>query len=49
MRKFLSSLLIVLVFFTFLKPQDAQAQMPVKAKAFLTIVGYGTAGERVWV
>jgi len=47
MRKFISSFLIVLVFFAFLKPQEAQAQMPIKAKAFLTIVGYGTAGGAI--
>ena len=49
MRKHLSSFLIILIFFTFLKPQaaQAQAQMPVKAKAFLTIVGYGAAGGAI--
>ena len=30
-----------------LKPQDARAELPVKAKAFLTIVGYGTAGGAI--
>src|SRR6476660_7963810 len=44
MRKFLSTLLVVLFTITFVAPREAKAEMPVKAKAFLTIVGYGTAG-----
>ncbi len=43
MRKLLSALLIVLTV-TLLSPRNAHAELPVKAKAFLTIVGYGTAG-----
>lgn len=43
MRKTFSALLIVLTV-SFLTPQKAQAALPVKAKAFMTIVGYGTAG-----
>jgi hypothetical protein len=37
---------LILVIFTLLvlKPQNARAEMPVKAKAFLTICGYGVAG-----
>lgn len=46
MRKILSTLLILLVV-SFLKPEAARAEMPVKAKAFLTIVGYGTAGGAI--
>ncbi len=43
MRKLFSALLIVLTV-TLLSPGNARADMPVKAKAFLTIVGYSTAG-----
>lgn len=46
MKKLFSAFLIVLTF-TFLSPQKAEAQIPVKAKAFLTIVGYGTAGGAI--
>lgn len=44
MRKTFCTLLVVLFTFTMLKPGEARAEMPVKAKAFLTIVGYGAAG-----
>lgn len=43
MKKLFSALLI-LITVSILSPNKAQAQIPVKAKAFLTIVGYGTAG-----
>ena len=46
MRKILSAFLIVLTV-TFLFPKPAKAEIPVKAKAFLTIVGYGTAGGAI--
>lgn len=40
-------LLVVIFSLAVLKPQDARAEMPVKAKAMLTIVGYGTAGGAI--
>lgn len=43
MKKFVCSFLITLSL-CFLNPRAAQAELPVKAKAMLTIVGYGTAG-----
>lgn len=46
MKQLISAFLIVLTF-TFLSPQKAQAEIPVKAKAFMTIVGYGTAGGAI--
>lgn len=46
MKKIFSAFLIVLTF-SLLSPEKAQAQIPVKAKAFLTIVGYGTAGGAI--
>jgi hypothetical protein len=46
MRKILSAFLIVLSV-SFLTPQKAHAELPVKAKAFLTIVAYGTAGGAI--
>lgn len=46
MRKILSAFLVVLTL-TFLAPKEAKAEVPVKAKAFLTIVGYGTAGGAI--
>ncbi|MGE3608168.1 MAG: hypothetical protein AB7I27_01175 [Bacteriovoracaceae bacterium] len=39
--KFLFALFIT---FSLVTPQVARAEMPAKARAFLTIVGYGTAG-----
>lgn len=44
MKRIFSITILVLLTFTFVKPQEAKAQMPAKARAFLTIVGYGTAG-----
>ncbi len=38
---------MVLITVSILSPSQAQAQIPVKAKAFLTIVGYGTAGGAI--
>lgn len=43
MRKLLCIFLVLLVT-TFIKPPAAQAEIPARAKAFLTIIGYGTAG-----
>lgn len=36
--------LFVFTFSLMLRPQSAQAEMPAKAKAVLTIIGYGAAG-----
>jgi hypothetical protein len=47
MKKTLSSLLFVIFTFSLLMPRHAQAQIPAKPKAFLTIVGYGTAGGAI--
>ena len=46
-KKSFLTLLVVLFTFTFVAPKEAKAEMPVKAKAFLTIVGYGTAGGAI--
>ncbi|MES2529330.1 MAG: hypothetical protein V4598_19740 [Bdellovibrionota bacterium] len=46
MKKLFSALLILLTI-SILSPKRAEAQIPVKAKAFLTIVGYGTAGGAI--
>ncbi len=46
MKKIFSAFLILLTM-TLTAPQKAQAEIPVKAKAFLTIVGYGTAGGAI--
>lgn len=47
MRKTFCTFLMLLFTFTMVKPNEAHAQIPVKAKAFLTIVGYGTAGGAI--
>lgn len=44
MRKFLSLFLVLFITLAVVKPQNARAEMPVKAKAFLTITTYGAAG-----
>lgn len=44
MRKTLSLALLLVLSVTLLRPQEARAEIPVKARAFLTIAGYGTAG-----
>ena len=44
MRKKFSLCLALFITLAVIKPQSAHAEMPVKAKAFLTIAGYGTAG-----
>lgn len=44
MRKFLSLFLTLFITLAVVKPQAAHAEVPVKAKAFLTIAGYGAAG-----
>lgn len=47
MKKIFCTLLVVMFSLAVLKPNEARAEMPVKAKAFLTIVGYGTAGGAI--
>jgi hypothetical protein len=47
MRKTFCTLLVLLFTLSVVSPQEARAEMPVKAKAFLTIVGYGTAGGAI--
>jgi hypothetical protein len=44
MRKFLSLFLALFITLALLKPQTAQAEIPAKAKAILTMAGYGAAG-----
>ncbi len=44
MRKFLSLFFVVLLVSSLVKPESARAELPVKARAFASIVGYGTAG-----
>jgi len=44
MRKIFSFFLVLLVTVAVIKPQTARAELPVKAQAFLTMAGYGTAG-----
>lgn len=44
MKKTICIVLVVLFTAIVLKPNEARAEMPIKAKAFLTIAGYGTAG-----
>lgn len=44
MRKLLSLFLVFFLTLAVLKPQDAHAEMPAKAKAILTMAGYGVAG-----
>lgn len=46
MRKLLTFALVALTLIV-LSPRPARAEIPVKAKAFLTIVGYGTAGGAI--
>lgn len=47
MRKYLSYLFVIVFTLSLAMPQKAQAEMPAKAKAFLTIVGYGAAGGAI--
>ena len=44
MRKTVSFLLVLSIFLVAFRPKEAKAQMPAKAKAFLTIAGYGAGG-----
>lgn len=44
MRKFLCLFLALFISLAVVRPQSARAEIPVKAKAFLTIAGYGAAG-----
>lgn len=46
MKKF-CTLFAILFVLSVVRPQEARAEIPVKAKAFLTIVGYGTAGGAI--
>lgn len=47
MRKTFVAFLAVLFTIYMLKPNSARAEIPVKAKAFLTIVGYGAGGGAI--
>jgi hypothetical protein len=47
MRKFVTLFVLLIFTFSLFRPEQAQAQMPVKARAFLTIVGYGAAGGAI--
>lgn len=47
MKKSLCTLLVVLFTLMMIKPNEARAEIPVKTKAFLTIVGYGAAGGAI--
>jgi hypothetical protein len=47
MRKLISTLTLVLFTLAVVHPQKAQAEIPAKAKAFLTIAGYGAAGGAI--
>jgi hypothetical protein len=44
MKKFLSFAFIFILTLTLFKPLEARAEMPVKAKAFMTMTAYGAAG-----
>jgi len=43
MRKIVSSFLVLLFMFFLARPQTARAEIPVRARAFATIVSYGAA------
>ena len=47
MRKTFAIFLVLLFAITFLRPQEVRAEMPAKAKAMVTIIGYGTAGGAI--
>jgi hypothetical protein len=44
MRKTLSLALLLVISVSVLKPHEARAEIPVKARAFLTMAGYGAGG-----
>ena len=44
MRKILIMLLASVISLSALRPSEARAELPVKARAFLTMAGYGSAG-----
>jgi hypothetical protein len=44
MRKFLCSFIVFFLITSILRPDDARAELPAKAKAFLTMAGYGAGG-----
>ncbi len=47
MRKFAITFLALVFTLTFLAPKNAQAEIPAKARVFLTAVGYGTASGAI--
>ena len=47
MRKFIAIFLVLLMTSSLVTVNEARAEIPVKAKAFLTIMGYGTAGGAI--
>lgn len=47
MRKIASYFLVFLITITLVRSNEARAEMPVKARAFASIVGYGTAGGAI--
>lgn len=47
MRKSFCTFLVLLFTLSVMRPQEARAEIPVKAKAFITIVGYGAAGGAI--
>lgn len=47
MKNFLSFAVIICLSFTLVMPKKAHAEIPAKARAFLTIAGYGTAGGAI--
>jgi hypothetical protein len=47
MRKILGTFLVVMLTFSFVGAPKAHAEMSARTRAFLTIVGYGTAGGAI--
>jgi len=47
MRRFVTLCLVCLLTLMAMRPESAQAEVPAKARAFLTILGYGTAGGAI--
>lgn len=47
MKNSICTFLVILSTLLMVNPQDAKAQVPPKAKAFLTIAGYGAAGGAI--
>lgn len=44
MRKFISLFIVLFLTLSVFRPQEARAEMPAKARAFLTMAGYGAGG-----